>query len=359
MSITWNPLWLQHGESMWSVANKIAFACDASVDQALEQLAGVKRRRRESWLFPTMAQAQLTCRHLGVSVARANNGLFADVDRALSLAERECWQLAIRYCPACMQGFMHQACFQDRRRRYCHHHGLRLLDRCLNCGSAIDPMCRRPWSCNYCHAALVQPSPLTWPTQFRLGPQIGDLPRRPAKEAAMPMVPIWGVSVNPANVSHLAYEEHAAICSAWLGGHAECVMREPEAATRCGSPIYFLCPLAAASLFCANQLGFGAQCLDGVWTTGRPRRSDRAMAHLLFAASSWPKRTLGRQVRAYVRSWFAEALEEFVAAAAAGKACAVWVPRPQPASRFRDPGDAIARLAAEAATLCKQPPPAG
>lgn len=327
MTMTWNPAWLQPGESIWAASNKIAFACCGSVADAMKYIAGVERQRRESWLFPTTAQAQRACKLLKVSMQRAQGGLFACLDTTPSLQERENWQLAIRHCPTCLSGFVHRAYFQDRRVRYCREHGKRLVDGCLVCGNAIDPLCESPWTCNVCSKPLAKPSALSWPTQFRLGvaknqPTLPVRPRPPAQEFLG-----WSV-VNTPSASQLAYEEHTAVCGTLLAAHRGCVWGEEEALIRCASPVYFTCPAAAAAIFVANQLGFTAECLHGSWSTGRPRQGDLAMSALVAILTEMPARGHRRRIRQQVRHWLADALEQFLEAAANGKTRAFWRPKP-------------------------------
>ncbi|MBE7940095.1 MULTISPECIES: ATP-binding protein [Ramlibacter] len=76
--VGWNPRWFQPGESLWSVANKVAFTASASVSDVLRLLAGVLDRCREGWLFPTTDQAVDVCELIGLPMTAAKGQLFAE-----------------------------------------------------------------------------------------------------------------------------------------------------------------------------------------------------------------------------------------------------------------------------------------
>ena len=321
----WNPAWYQPGESVWSVANKLAFVAAASVTDVFEQLAGVLRRAREAWLFPRPEQAASIRSSLQLPEGLGSL-LFADDSGLPSLTERCTWQLAIRYCPQCLQGFVHRVAFQDIRISSCPVHACPLTDICPSCSSPLDPLCPQAWTCSDCGHTLVEPG-AGWPALFR-GSRGGTFLALPAAAQA-PVSSGWGTYVDRRRVVQDAYEEHSALCSALLGRHHTCLRGESEAATVSGPPVFFDCPLAAGALFLAGQLGFVAQCADGAWVPGRPFVAP-ALRNLEVVLQKVPVTQHHVAVRNMTRAWFAEVVETFKRAAEAGEPSAVWVPRAEP-----------------------------
>lgn len=317
----WNPAWYQPGESLWSVANKLAFVAAASVAEVFADLAGVFRHAREAWLFPRPAQAQAIRASLELPHGLGRS-IFAVEDGAPDLEERSHWQLAIRFCPTCLAGFMHQVAFQDLRIARCPVHHCELTDLCPVCRSPLDPLCPEAWTCADCGHRLVTPG-LRWPAEFSAGPaQAAPAARsRPGTTVS----PGWG-HVDRRRVVQDAYEEHSALCSAFLGRHHACLSREGYAAMASGPSVFFDCPLASGALFLASQLGFAAQCSDGAWIPARPW-ANPALTALEALLWNLPQDQQRRAARAVTRAWFAEVLESFTQAAAAGRPQAIWTPR--------------------------------
>lgn len=323
----WNPAWYQPGESVWSVANKLAFVAAASVADVFEQFAGVLRRAREAWLFPQPEQAASIRASLQLPDGLGSR-LFADDTGLPSLAERCSWQLAIRYCPQCLQGFVHRVAFQDLRVQRCPVHFCPLTDICPCCKSPLDPLCPQAWTCADCGHTLIEPE-AGWPALFRSGSgRGGAVMSLPATSRAL-VSSGWGTHVDRRRVVQNAYEEHSALCSALLGRHHACLRYEREAGAVSGPPVYFDCPLAAGALFLAGQLGFVAQCADGAWVPGRPFVAP-ALRNLEVVLQMVPATQHHAAARNMTRAWFAEVVESFGRAAAAGEPSAVWVPRAEP-----------------------------
>ncbi len=315
----WNPAWYQPGESLWSVANKLAFAAAASVAEVFAELAGVFRQAREAWLFPQPAHAQRI--RAGLQLPEGLQGrLFAAETGRPDLTERFHWQLAVRFCPACLEGFVHRLAFQDVRIARCPVHQCELTDLCPVCHSPLDPLCPEAWTCADCGHRLVSPG-VHWPAQFREGPLTVAVPkaRRPQVSTG------WG-HVDRRRVVQDAYEEHSALCSALLGRHDACLRREGYAAMASGPSVFFDCPLAAGSLFLASQLGFAAQCADGAWVPARPW-ANPALTTLEALLWNIPPEQQRQVTRAVTRVWFVEVMESFTQAAAAGQPAAMWAPR--------------------------------
>jgi hypothetical protein len=320
--VNWNPRWYQAGESLWSVANKLAWAASASVADVLAILAGVVKRCREAWLFPSMEQARVLCGHLGLSVEVAKGQLFADICGMPKLQEREHWQIGIRFCPICLEGFVHRTHFQDRRVTHCLAHGVPLQEGCPACGAHLDPMCKQAWCCSYCSTVLSIPGN-SWPSQFRQGPSQQVLQ---GPWTAPDQSPVWRCPPTRRRLGELAYEEHSAIWSVYLGTHAGCARRELDCINAFAMPVRFKCPVACAAVMTATMLGIAPQFVSGAWVDPRPRAA--LALGILESTLLWevPSAELQTRVRDMTRLWVLEAIEAFVAAALLGKEVAHWHP---------------------------------
>lgn len=353
---SWNPAWYQPGESFWSVANKLAFVSTATVAEVFVQLAGVQRNARECWLFPSEAHAAEARASLQLPVGLGGQ-LFADVSGAPDLSKRCEWQLAIRHCPLCLEGFVHRLIFQDIRTQRCPVHGCELVDSCPSCLAPLDPLCPEAWMCSDCLQPLVEPG-RGWAAKFSSG-RGGFVTPRLQAGLSPPQVLVWGVQVERRRVVQDAYEEHSAICAALLGRHHDCIPCESEAAMVNGPQVYFDCPLAASALFLAGQLGFVAQRADGAWVPSKSRGTPAlsVLESLLakVSAAHHPEVT-----RVVARKWFIEILETFVQASAKGEPSAFWIPRvpslgPDDAVNKHDSVSMLYALATQASRVCRAP----
>jgi hypothetical protein len=350
----WNPAWYQPGESVWSVANKLAFVAAASVADVFEDLAGVPRRAREAWLFPQPEQAAAILSSLQLPEGLGNR-LFANTTGLHDLTERFHWQLAIRYCPQCLEGFVHRVAFQDLRVEKCPVHACPLTDLCPFCRSPLDPLCPQAWTCADCGNTLIEPG-VGWPAMFRSA-RGGRIRAQQAPVSARPM-PAWGAYVDRRRLVQDAYEEHSALCSALLGRHHDCLPGEVQAYSMTRPPVLFDCPLAAGALFLAGQLGFVAQCADGVWIPARPFAAP-GLKDMEAVLGTVPEVQHQEAARSITRTWFAEVVETFNRAAAAGEQSAVWIPRAQPwldgQRHLNSPisADDLCSLAAHASRNCR------
>jgi hypothetical protein len=348
--IAWKRSWYQPGESLWSVANKLAYAACASVQDVLRILAGVLDHCREGWLFPTTERAIAVCELLEVPLSDAKGALFADVRGLPSLQERERWQIGIRYCPRCIEGFVHRTAFQDLRLTHCLVHQVPLQAGCPKCKSALDPAGPSPWACSFCGYELVSPG-AGWTRKFRDGPVLK--PCAPAKPPAVAARPITLRSkVLQEWVAQVAYEEHSAIWSSLLGTHAGCTHKDFDVCNVDFMPARFTCPIAGAAWLSAKTFGIRPQFASGGFFLKNPC-AGAGLDTAAFLATTLPAVDVDRQVRALVRMWTLDLLEAFAAAAAAGKSCADWDggtwPLPDP-----DPPiyDRLATAAGQAAARC-------
>jgi hypothetical protein len=303
------------------VANKIAFAACASVRDVLRILASVVDHCREGWLFPTTDQAMAVCELLDVPLSAAKGQLFADVRGLPSLQEREHWQIGIRYCEHCLQGFLHRTAFQDLRLTDCPVHGTPLLAGCPKCKSALDPAGPSPWACSFCGYELVSPGQ-GWTRKFRKGPVLKPFP--PAKAPRVASRPIGMPSkVLLEWVAQVAYEEHSAIWSSLLGAHADCTQKDFDVCNVDFMPARFTCPVAGAAWLSAKTFGIRPQFASGGFFLKNPG-AGAGLDSAVFLATTASASDVDGQVRVLVRQWTLDLLEAFAAAAVAGKTFADW-----------------------------------
>lgn len=348
--VGWKPGWYQPGESLWSVANKLAYAACASVRDVLRLLAGVVDHCREGWLFPTTDQAVAVCELLEVPLTAAKGQLFADVRGLPSLEEREHWQIGIRYCPHCLAGFVHRTAFQDLRLTHCPVHQVPLLAGCPKCKSALDPAGPSPWACSFCAYELVMPG-AAYPKQFRAGPVLKTFPARPPAVLARPITMPQRVLQEWA--ARIAYEEHSAIWSTLLGDHADCTQKDFDVCNVDFMPARFTCPVAGAAWMSAKTFGIRPQFASGGFFLKNPS-AGAGLVSAVFLATTVDAGDVDARVRALVRLWTLDLLEAFAAAAAAGQTCADWDggtwPLPDPDVAIYD---RLASAAARAAAGCR------
>ncbi len=360
----WNPAWFHQEESCWSLANKLAFACDCSVDEVLEYLAGAIPRQREAFLFPDVVTAIEICSSLDLDLALASRTLFAAVGGRPSFEEREPWQIGIRFCPDCLVGMVHRKYFQDVRHSHCLTHGTVLQEYCPSCDRHVDPLCRAPWTCNFCHCNLVHPG-RNWLDAFRRGATksraVGvatSVPTRRSKFLSKAHS-CWGTPVDRFWVGEVAFEEHAALTHVFLGKHRSCMANESEVAMAAAvRPVAFLCPLAAAALCLGKRLGIEVQGSKGAWPNFKPFASGAdALYHLEHLLALAPAQQHEQTIRACVLSWFQESLEVFMEAAAEGDEFGHWIPSPDPRLAPAPRASKVEDLVSKAEGLCRQSSP--
>lgn len=349
---SWDTAWYQDGESLWTVANKVAYAAYATVEEVFEKVAGVGGHLREAWLFPSTSHAIGVCRHLDLPLSAAKGQLFASVGGIPTLEERSSWQLGIRFCPACLDGFVHRTAFQNRSTQTCPLHGCRLSELCPHCMSPIDPLCKAAWTCNDCGTPLVEPG-RGWPQKYRAGPTVNISDALPVVAWPMREEVRWNPHVNRRQAVHWAFEEHAALCSVMLGRHRACVDHENNAKVSTRSPVHFNCPMGAAAAFTAQQFGFSAQCILGEWVPSRPLLGV-GLRNLEALLGQTQERDQPDRTRELVRAWFVEALAAFVHAGRRGDNAAFWTPStdPRPALKHLNPVEKLRSLALAADVLC-------
>ena len=294
--------------------------------EVLALLAGVLNRTREAWLFPCRTHADTILDALELN-PETSGRLFANTAEQVTLSERVNWQLAIRYCPKCLEGFVHQLCFQDIRVERCPVHGCPLLARCPACNGFLDPLCPSAWTCADCGMPLVRAGS-RWLEVFKTG-RGGYVQERKFAVSRRDR-PVWGEYVDRQEVTHYLYEEHAALSAALLGPHLDCVEGEQQdAAMATSARIFFHCPLAASSVFLAHQIGFEAQCNQGAWIPPKAIRTN-ALTTVMAMLATVPAEQHRLAVRGTVQRWLFEVLEAVSSAAETGQQSAVWVATPVP-----------------------------
>jgi len=320
--VQWLSSWYEPGESLWSIANKVAFVHATSVSEVLGYLVGARVTAREAYLFPPRHGLSNIRRLLGESDPSAIRGCVHESE-TVTLAERWRWSMAIKYCPDCLEGFTHKVRFQEIAADRCHLHGRALVTHCPGCGSAIDPFAPAAWTCADCGGQLVVPGE-NWLHQFKS--HSGGLVAKRDERVGVSLTPVWGEDVDQYRLAHVLYEEHAALSAALLSGHLACMDGERLESSKCPDRwLHFRCPVAGSLLFIAHQLGFEGQCLDAAWVPVRPRKTD-ALKSLIGFLATLPKPSHDSAARSTLRQWLLELLEAATSAAHQGHHKAGWDP---------------------------------
>jgi hypothetical protein len=358
---TWNKAWFHSGESLWSIANKIAFANSTTVQQVLEYLGNVFVRHRERLMFPAVELILRMAGMLGLDSRLVALSMFAAVGERQPLNIREVWRIGIRFCPVCLDGFNHLTEFQDSRKAFCPEHGARLQDVCPHCGRRFDPLCQLPWSCNFCGFSLVKPGS-RWFLDFEGGPTH----QRQAEVALPTDIPLTsrhGSTPSRIRLCDIVYEELAGCAHSLAADHLDCMRVESALEFAVYRPVNFQCPMAAATIVLAKRLGIFAEGATGGWPNSRPVISEStALRQLEYLLSRVPVEWQDSLIREAVRAWYLEALSCFLEAARAGEAAVLWEPSmnedlAQTRAETRRPwaGETLSKLehlAASAATFC-------
>ncbi len=321
----WNKAWFHPRESLWSIANKIAFANACSVQQVLEYLGGVFSRQRERMLFPGVELVIKMAGGLGLDSRLAALNLFARLGEKQPLDIRELWRIGIRYCPVCLNSFIHRTEFQDSRNTLCSDHGARLLDVCPRCGRRLDPLCELPWSCNFCGFSLVEPG-RKWYLDFE-GDSAPGQPSELDLAALNPLTSSNGGAPTRVRLGDILYEEHAICAHSLAADHLDCLRTDGALEFAVYRPVSFRCPMAAATIVLAKRLGIFAQGATGGWSNSRPLISEStALRQLEYLLSEAPTEFHDSLIRDAVRAWYVEALSIFLTSAKTGELAVLWEP---------------------------------
>lgn len=313
----WNPNWRHPQESLWSLANKLAFAAVVSVRQVIAVLLGldVGRRRSLCWLNDASA-AVSACNALELNLSEAAD-LFWRTG-TVSEEERAYLSLPLRWCPQCMSSSFHSSLFQDVRLARCPLHGCGLQDRCPSCQWPIDPLMERPWACTSCGHCLHRP-PQDWPAAFRrpsersLDTLSGSAEESAKQTSATPelgadVMSDWQLT---ASAAFCAFEESAALFDTLLrDSHAVAISEVPPVQLN----YRFLVvgdPFAAAANYVAAWFGVATEAQSGVWPARRTFSGHPGLAWEMRQVHPSQRQRL---VRALYRQWWSEAAGSFVRA---------------------------------------------
>jgi hypothetical protein len=339
-TFVWSPAWHHHGESFWSIACKIAYANNTPISSVVELLAKVTGSRARS-IFITCAitGALNICKALNISTEVAGR-LFNSFE-PLPRQEREYLSLGLRWCPQCLQIGFHSILFQDWRVLSCPWHGCRLLDSCLRCDRAVDPLMQSAWHCNCCNAPIFSP-PKNWITLFRLPFENTGVERKTQDVFAIECVesgsgvqdfywvnPVADTSLErrarlPIQISEWVREEVAVLVDSLLLDHQDCISSELEASLVQYGKVSFTCPVAGAIACVASW--FDVSLVDDCWlTASRPnyRSASGWFDFELQAMPLWSRRLL---VRETFRAWLMDAVAKFTGAADLGLNFVAWAP---------------------------------
>ena len=352
MNFVWNPAWYRTGESLWSLANKLAFVNHTSAASVLQLLTGLAPRfLRSTLLAPSAAVAVAVCEALQLSAA-VSKYLFAGL-RPLNISLRQYLSFGVRWCPECLAQSFHAALFQDWRISKCPWHGCPLLELCPTCGRAVDPLSLSAWTCNFCSTPLHR-APRNWISAFKMkldaeyvavsGQDCFDL--QEVAESPLLTHYYWkgggggdpeGMPLNQSGilVKEWAYEEVAALTDSLLADHWGCFPNELTASMPQYSPVAFGCPVAGSLVCVAAWFDCMAEAVNGRWVGGDRPSGGKANASLDWAMWSTPQWACRVVVRENVRAWFAEALPVFTGAAADNHSSADWRPRTDSGAKWK------------------------
>lgn len=341
----WNPAWATPGESLWSIANKLAWVNATSVADVLFVLVGCTAAWRAPYLLPTAQVALEVCRQLALDPLTFK-WLFAEVDGS-TLSERQIWRLGLRWCPKCMAQCFHSVAFQDWRRARCPWHGCALIELCPACGHAVDPLLLRPWHCGHCDTAFVKPG-RQWPSDFSAGAlSMAEAQEWPGLtevvstekttrtsfeliDQAAAGKPGWGEDYEQEVVwlRWLLFEEGAALRDSLLRKYDSCIEAHRFWTRSEFDPTRFTCAATAADLCCNEWAGWPAEAL-GHWPATRITRPDN-LHELTRQALQAPRWIAPMVIRESYRRLWRDAMLTFAGAATTGESTCRWRPELAP-----------------------------
>ena len=335
LEFTWNSAWFHPGASLWSIAAKVAFLGDATVGAVLQLLLESNSTSR-CRLWAADATLRETIAGQFDLARRDVEAMFFDIDSE-NLEQRQHLSSSLRWCPKCIEQRYHCTAFQDRRRRCCPWHDVRLLDSCPHCAYPVDPFAR-PWHCGRCKSALVV-EPENWLADFKLHPVHDGVlspvipPAQLAYEehthAVVCMPDSEGESLLEWHPDGLGrwqqgqlFESAAALWDTVLSDHRACGEDELFGDYGTYSRQEFKCPVAAAARAVFMPLGV-EDALQGRWNTFRISSRVYDLIPRPGTVSLEVRRALLRELP---RAWLADALLLLGQAVRAERSKVVWKP---------------------------------
>lgn len=282
--LPWTPNWAVHGASLWCLASKMAHAGTASLASVLEQLVGATVENRLPIHAPSETVAAQVANALELDADPAR--LFTAINPA-GYVERQRVQLALKFCPHCMEHWFHSAVFQFADLDTCPWHRCRLQDCCPHCRRAIDPLGPDAWKCSACHR-LLAPEPGDWLQDFKTRPGHSGALRQDRLEpgwfdcladsdgdgwacvrgdvfAALDDESLERGYLYEHQHARLGFEEACVMWETLLAQHRDCAKEEPmPLGGGRYSAVEFKCPVAAAAIAAFGWTGARSQ-VAGDW----------------------------------------------------------------------------------------------
>jgi len=343
----WHPQWWHDGESVTSVAIKLAYSCRTDVGSVLNFLVQASASNRLPVMFPSASVARVAIERLGLPLESAKS-LFAGIDKPNYQSRRWLVQ-ALRWCPTCMAQRFHSWSFQDWRRTQCSWHDEPLLDRCPRCHVIVDPMQMRAWLCPNCREPFARQLGQDW-VQVLKRAAAGQHRRLEADDPRLDLevldsqdsrkVRILSNGIEPiadqepdqswneaAWFRWHAWEQASAMTDSALHDHRDCVVREWVAGHHEIAITTYQCPLAAALKQALAWMGTQHEMSDG-WPTSAMSSTTVWETYLchLQDVPRWFVPVIAREV---FIEWVACAAESFGESCTPTGGSHSWRPTPQ------------------------------
>lgn len=340
----WNPAWYRSGESLISLALKVAYGNSTTVGAVLERLVGAAASNRLPTMFPDFATAERVCKTLELPAGVATT-MFVGVGKpSLRIRERAC--LALRWCPSCFFERYHAWDFHDWTNGTCRAHGDRLLDWCPRCCRHVDPLMLSGWHCPVCSHPFATDLHSDWPRALRRATSAErtseTMPRCGAdikvEQGAQGLVVScigtlgrqesnlqqWAYSREAAVIRRHAWEQCSAVVDCLYGDHQACIRPEWSASHLEFGVTNFECPLGAAVAQTLAWLGCTHErCMGWPDSTFDGSNALPVLWHAVSRAPSWLRTTL---VREATKEWLSDAIAQFASVDVCAPARLSWRP---------------------------------
>jgi len=325
----WNPAWYRDGESLISLALKVAYGNSTTVGAVLERLVGAATSNRLPTMFPDFATAERVCKTLELPAGVATT-MFVAVGRpSLQIRERSC--LALRWCPSCLFERYHAWDFHDWTHGTCLVHGDRLMDRCPRCNRHVDPLMLIGWHCPVCSHPFAPDLGSDWQRTLRRATsadRTSETMRRCSADIEIEQAlnglvvsclqPLgrhesnmenWVYSHEAAAIRRQAWEQCSAVVDCLYGEHQACVSAELAAQHLEYQVTSFECPLGAAVAQTLAWLGCAHErCMGWPDSTFSGSNALPVLWHAVSGVPNWLSTLL---VREATKEWLSDAIAQF------------------------------------------------
>lgn len=353
----WNPAWHRGGESIVSVALKVAYGNSSTVGDVLSGLVNASPSFRLPVMFPTSTAAVRAWKLLGLLPDVASS-LFAGIGEP-AFTERDLFCHSLRWCPACIADRYHAWTFQKWNRHRCDLHAEPLMEGCPRCHRLVDPMAMEGWHCPVCKQPFATVHAMDWkrfPSRSSCGskrhrdgtlPDLGvEILRHGSAIDVVHRAPLaFGISnagegraSDDATLRWHAWEQCSAIVDCLFGAHRDCVAAEWAASHAEHGFTTFCCPLGAAAAQTLAWLGCRHERRGG-WPGERPQGADD-LPLIQSAIGGAPAWLIPLLMREAALEWMSMAVSCFATAAQRGLLGLAWRPPRRLGMTWQVNGDA-------------------